>query len=196
MDHAALSSLLAALREAQPVGRLIVFGSTTLLVSFPNVAPTELGVDTTLDTDLFAEPTDRAMGLRLVEHFGEGRAYHRANGVYADVIDERVSLHFPEGWRGRLVPVPGCQEMFALHPSDAAAMKLFATAAARLDRRMGRRPLDRGLKDINVVVHLARKGFITWPEVAARLVSVDWDRALRREFVAVLAETEAAINAP
>ena len=72
-----------------------------------------------------------------------------------------------------MIAVPGLDRVFALEPHDAAAAKLLATAASRLDRRMGRSVIDRGLKDIVVVSRLADLGMLNLEEIRRRLMSHD-----------------------
>lgn len=60
----------------------------------------------------------------LEEALGENRAYFRRHGYHADVLRDSILETLPQGWRGRLVPVPDCPTALALDPCDLAAVKL------------------------------------------------------------------------
>jgi len=84
-----------------------------------------------------------------------------------------MAEQFPEGWRERLVPMPGFANVFALHPMDMAVSKVVATASSRLDKRFARRPADRSLKDINTLVALIRAGRLDREELDRRVSAPD-----------------------
>ena len=172
MIRAEFTSLLAAVRRGESGRSLIVFGSSSFFVAFPDVEAEDLGVILTKDSDILLDPDDIECRRILDASFGADSAYARA-GIHADFVDLRISQSFPPGWRERLVAVADLDRVFALEPHDAAAAKLLATAASRLDRRMGRSVIDRGLKDIAVVSRLATLGMLNLEEVRRRLLSYD-----------------------
>lgn len=52
---------------------------------------------------------------------GQGCEYHVESGFYGDFIDSRADEWFPSGWKQRLVPFSGHDNVFAMHPIDAAS---------------------------------------------------------------------------
>jgi hypothetical protein len=128
---------------------------------------------------------------RLLAYLGKEQEYHRTHGFYGDFVDLRMAEQFPEGWRDRLVPMPGFDNVFALHPMDMAVSKVVATASSRLDKRFGRRPADRGLKDINTLVVLVRAGRLDGDELERRVRALEHAPALVVECGQVLREVQA-----
>jgi hypothetical protein len=181
MELSALRSLIEAIRTKAPSRRIILFGSSSLLASFPDDPPEEIGVAVTLDADFFIEPDDLELRKALADELGEDHAYHRAHGYYGDFVDLRLADAFPEGWRERLVPMPGFDHVAALHPLDMAVSKVGATARSRLDVRFGRRKADRGMKDIHTLVALIKTGRMSFDELSCRVFQMDYEPALIAE---------------
>ena len=190
MDFPTLSRLIADVRTMAPAHRIILFGSSSLFGSYPAESAVTLGVAVTLDADFFLDPEDTEMRRRLEEEFGEDNAFHQATGHYGDFVDLRLSESFPDGWRERLVPMPGFANVFALEPVDMAVTKVAATARCRLNLRMGRDKRDRGLKDIHTIVALLRSQRLDHAALVARLRGMDYEPALIAECSLVLAEIE------
>ncbi len=188
MEFPALTQLIHAICAAAPGRRIIVFGSSSVLGSFPYDDPEVLGVAITQDADIFLDPDDRELRILLDEQFGEDRVWHMETGHYGDFVDIRVADLFPAGWRERLVRMAGFEDVFALHPLDMAATKVVATASSRLSRRMGGDTPDRGMKDINTIVALLRAGRLDFPTLEARMNSLDLSPALTVECGRVMAE--------
>ena len=114
MDFQTLTRFIGAIRRTLPAHRIIIFGSSSLLASFPNDDPAQIGVLATLDADFFLDPEDAEMRKRLEAEFGEDNAYHAATGHYGDFVDLRLADAFPKDWRQRLVPVSGCENVFGI----------------------------------------------------------------------------------
>ncbi len=82
--------------------RLIVFGSASLLASFP-----ELGemvgspLLTTYDADIIPYPFEEEVGMLLDEAFGEDRKFHQRYGYHADIVRPKVTETFPVEWENR-----------------------------------------------------------------------------------------------
>ena len=192
MDLAALRALISAVRARESQRRIIIFGSSSLLVSLGSATPCELGIETTLDADFLLDPDDDNARRTLDEALGSDSEYDAAHGFHCDFVDARLARDcFPPGWRERLVPVAGFDEVFALGTADAAAAKLLATAFSRLNRRMGRGSADRGTKDIRAVAALLHAGLLDLIELQQRLESVELPPALIIEAELVLDETKA-----
>ena len=151
-------------------------------------------MELTLDADFFLDPDDEAFRTRLRELFGRNRDYHVATGHYGDFVDLRLSDSFPEGWRNRLVPMPGFDNVFALHPVDMAVTKVAPTARSRLWRRLGKGGVDRGMKDINTIVALLNAGRIEREVLISRLQGMDYEPALIVECSRVMEEILATVE--
>lgn len=193
MDIEALRSILSAVRRCESGRRIVIFGSSSLLISLSGTSPADLGVETTLDAEVPLDPDDEAARRALDEALGSDSDYDVATGFHADFVDARIADDcFPRGWRERLVPVAGFDGIFALSTTDTAAAKLLATAFARLNRRMGRATADRGQKDITAVAALLRAGLLDATDLSQRLESVEHPSALLVEAGSVFEETKAA----
>ena len=195
MDLTALRSLLAAVRARESQRRIIIFGSSSLLISLTGAIPAELGIETTLDADFLLDPDDEHARRSLDESLGSDSEYDASHGVHGDFVDAGLARDcFPVGWRDRLVPVSGFDSVLALGTTDAAAAKLLATAFSRLNRRMGRSNADRATKDIRAVAALLRAGLLDPIELQQRLESVELPPALTVEAGLVLEETKSAAS--
>jgi len=188
MEFTALTQLIQAVCDTAEGRRIILFGSSSLLASFPRANPETIGVAVTIDADFFIDPDDLAIRLQLEDILGEDREYHLAYGFYGDFVDLRLADAFPQGWRDRLVPMPGFANVYALSPMDMAVSKVNASARSRIDRRFGRRPTDRGLKDINTLVALIKAGLLDYTELARQVRILDHAPALIVECSRVLDE--------
>ena len=194
MEFPALAQLINAIRTVAPGRRIIVFGSSSVFGSFPDDDPDALGVAITQDADIFIDPDDVALRVQLDEKFGEDRAWHVETGHFGDFVDLRFAEIFPIGWRERLVPMAGFENVFALHPLDMAATKVVATASSRLSRRMGGNTPDRGLKDINTIVALIRAGRLDFSSLESRVNALDLSPALTVECGRVMGEIQGMTN--
>lgn len=183
-----LTQLISEVRQIVPERRILLFGSSSLFASFPSHPPAQIGVETTLDADFFLDPDDADFRAALLSKLGKERAYHQTHGYYGDFVDLRLADAFPEGWRERLVPMPGFDNVMALHPMDMAVSKVNATARSRIDRRFGRREADRGLKDINTLVALIKAGLLDFSELALQVHQLDHEPSLIVECARVLDE--------
>jgi hypothetical protein len=181
MEFPALKALLTAVCMTAPNRRILLFGSSSLFASFPDADADEIGVAVTLDADLFLEPDDKATREELDAKLGEDNEYHTTLGFYGDFVDLRMAEGFPAGWRERLVPMPGFENVFALHPMDMAVSKVIATASSRIDKRFGRRAADRGMKDINTLVALIQAGKLDLLELARQVRLLDHEPAMTVE---------------
>lgn len=193
MEISTLTHLLRSVRESASDRKIIVFGSSSLFASFPDVDPELLGTAITLDADFFIDPDDQTLREKLEANFGENHAFHNATGHYGDFVDLRLSESFPEGWRERLVPVPGFQNVFALEPVDMAVTKVAATARSRLWRRLGKGGVERGMKDINTIVALLKGGRMCLDTLKQRLDGMDYEPSLIVECSQVMSEIKALV---
>lgn len=190
MDIKSLTEIIRLVREKEPFRRIIIFGSTSLLASVPDEVAAALGIEMTLDTDLFLDPDDAEIRMSLDKLFGEDHTYHRETGYYADFVDLRLSENFPTGWTERLVPFSELKNVFALSPVDAAVTKLMATAHSRLLKRLGRCSTDRGSKDISTIVAIIQSGYATIDAIQKLLDTVDLEPSMLVESAAVMTQIE------
>lgn len=178
MEFSTLNHLLRAVCQKAPSRRILLFGSSSVFASFPDADPGEIGAAVTIDADFFIEPDDQATREALDAELGEDNLYHITHGYYGDFVDLRMAESFPVGWRERLVPMPGFENVFALHPMDMAVSKVVATASSRIQKRFGRRDADRGMKDINTLVTLIRANLLNGEELARQLQKLDHESAM------------------
>lgn len=196
MEFGALTRLIDQVRTIAPSRRILVFGSSSLFASFPDDPPSLIGVEVTKDADFFLDPDNAEVRLALEQTCGEDEAFHVSTGYYGDFVDLRLADNFPSGWRDRLVAMPGFDDVFALDPVDMCVTKIAATANSRLNLRMGRGGVDRGMKDINTIVILLKSERVDRASLAQRLDQMDYIPALTvecgRVFTQILALVDAA----
>ncbi|WP_193210984.1 DUF6036 family nucleotidyltransferase [Luteolibacter marinus] len=126
-----LARVAESLVEAE---RIVVFGSASLLATFPELGDDHNGpLSNTFDADFVLEPWSEESGQLLHETLGEEEAFHIRYGYYADIIRPIAFEQFPEGWENRLVPVPGVERAFCLEPHDMAAAKCQAGRPKDID---------------------------------------------------------------
>ena len=106
MQPGTLTELTSKVRRMVPGQRILLFGSSSLLASFPAEPPARIGVELTLDADFLLDPDDAGSREKLSDAPGRNRPYHITHGYYGDFVDLRMSEAFPEGWCDRLVPMP------------------------------------------------------------------------------------------
>lgn len=194
MQFSTLTDLIEEVRRLVPGHRILLFGSSSLLASFPTVPPASIGVELTLDADFFLDPDDASCREKLSDALGRNRLFHLTHGHYGDFVDLRMAEAFPAGWRDRLVPMPGFSDVFALEPLDMAVTKIMATARSRWALRMGRGGVDRGMKDINTIVALLAGGRLDRTSLGERLSALDREPALVVESSRVLTEIDRIIE--
>ena len=120
----ALIHLSRAVLAMAEVDRLVIFGSASLLGSFPELGDRkDSPLQATFDADLIPIPFEEEIGLMLDEAFGEDRAFHKRYGYHADIVRSRVTETFPGGWDERLLALEGVPGAFCLEPHDMAAAK-------------------------------------------------------------------------
>lgn len=124
MNLEALQHLVRAAQALAEEPSIFVFGSASLLASFPELGKADGPLATTYDADLYPDPFDELVAMMLDEALGENRAYYRRHGYHADILRDSILTTLPTGWRDRLVPVPGTSRARALDPHDLAAVKL------------------------------------------------------------------------
>ncbi len=104
--------------------RLVVFGSASLLASFPELGEQEGSpLMQTYDAGLIPYPFEESVGLMLDEAFGEDRGFHQRFGYHADIVRPQITETFPEGWEDRLVILEDVDSVYCLESHDMAAAK-------------------------------------------------------------------------
>lgn len=123
-----LKHLARAILGTSEAERVIVFGSASLLPSFPELGDDHGGpLKNTFDADFIPTPFEEEMGQLLNLTFGKSRPFHNHFGYYADIIRPFALEEFAKGWEDRVVPLPGVERVFCLEHHDMAA------ASARQD---------------------------------------------------------------
>lgn len=131
-----LSALQHVIRSAQALAEgkaIIVLGSASLLASFPGLGAPDGPLASTFDADILTDPFDELTAVMLHEALGENRAYYQIHGYHADVLRDSILETLPNGWRERLVGIPGTENAFALAPNDLAAVKLLVGRPKDID---------------------------------------------------------------
>lgn len=118
MNLRSLQHVIVAAKSLAEGKRIIVFGSASLLASYPELGSPSGPLATTYDADILCEPFDELTSVMLHEALGDNRTYHRIHGYHADVLRDSILQTLPSGWRERLVPVPDCEEAFAISSND------------------------------------------------------------------------------
>lgn len=194
MNLASLGSIIRAIRGIEPSRRIILFGSSSLLASFPSDSPESLGVEITIDADVFLDPDDAELRRSLLRVMGQSRQYHIDHGFYCDFVDARADVWFPLGWKQRIIPFPGFENVFAMEATDVAAAKLVASAHSRVDFRMGRRKHDRGTKDLETVAALLRLELLAEKEIVERIKGIELESAYVAEVGLLLVQLRQMIG--
>lgn len=151
-----LESLQHLLRAASALAEdrsFLVLGSASLLASFPELGGENAPLASTFDADLCPEPFDELTGTMLEQALGANQAYYRLYGYHADVLRDSIFETLPDGWRERLVAVPGIATARALDPHDLAAVKLLVARS----------------KDLSLLRNLLRSSFLA-PETIRQRV--------------------------
>jgi hypothetical protein len=145
-----LKHIARSVQTMMEAERIIVFGSASLLVSFPELAELpESPLQTTYDADLIPYPFEEEIGRMLDEAFGEDRGFHQKYGYHADIVRPKVTETFPSQWESRLLPIDGLNEVYVIEPHDMAAVKCLV--AREKDRRQLAYLLAEGLLDVAVL---------------------------------------------
>lgn len=133
MNLRSLQHVIVAAKALAEGKRIIVLGSASLLASYPELGSPSGPLATTYDADILCEPFDELTSVMLHEALGDNRTYHRIHGYHADVLRDSILQTLPSGWRERLVPVPDCEEAFAISSNDLAALKLLVGRPKDID---------------------------------------------------------------
>jgi hypothetical protein len=176
MDFQALTHLSSAILERAPGARVLVFGSTSVFASFPELASVVPPYKNTLDADFVPEPMSDERCHFLVDALGRESQFFLDHDYYADINSPRAFHNFPAGFRERPVPLPGVPKVFALEPNDMAVAKLIAG-----------RP-----KDIALLSTLLAGGYLDEAASRTRLWCMDMDDKLKVKTGLALCATVAA----
>ncbi len=122
MTRAQLEHVIRAAATIAGDGEIVVIGSQAILGRYPD-APAELVVSA--DADLY--PRNHPERADLIDgSIGELSPFHETYGYYAQGVGPRTAV-LPEGWEGRLVPVPTAAGTgLCLEPHDLVVAKYVA----------------------------------------------------------------------
>ena len=134
-------------------GRIIVFGSSSLLGSIPDADQRFELIRRSLDADFILDPFDDQIARVAQDALGADTEFARQFGYHADIVRPMACENFPPGWEQRLIPLDGCAGVFCLEPHDMAVATLFAG-----------RP-----KDITLLAELIRAGLMNIEVLSKRL---------------------------
>jgi hypothetical protein len=142
MRFRSLTHLLEELRSLEGTRKIVVLGSSSLLVFHPELGESGGPLDLTYDADFLLQPVDRDLALSLGSVLGANKAFHLQFGYHADILHPSIVETLPPGWEERLVAVAGFENVFALDPLDLAAVKLLV--GREKDLALVRRLLELG----------------------------------------------------
>ena len=122
MNRAQLEHVIRAAATIAGDDEIVVIGSQAILGRHPD-APPELLVSA--DVDIY--PRNHPERADLVEgSIGELSPFHETYGYYAQAVGKTTAV-LPEGWEGRLVPVPTPAGIgLCLEPHDLLISKYVA----------------------------------------------------------------------
>ncbi len=126
MDITTLKKIVGAIRTAAPHQRLVLFGSASLLATFPDMGESDTPVQRSRDADFILDPWDDDLALAVHEIVGARKTFDEEHGFYADIVRPFAFENFPPGWDARVVPLDGCPGVSAVDPHDMAIAKIFA----------------------------------------------------------------------
>lgn len=123
MDASQLRHLVQVAKALAPEHRIVVFGSTCVLVKHPEIADETALFRTTLDADFIPEPWSEELGRFMNDTMGKESAFRDRYAYYADIVRPAAYDQFPPGFQERLVPIAGFENAFALEIHDMAVAK-------------------------------------------------------------------------
>ena len=119
-----LKHLVEAVTVLSDPHRIIVLGSSSLLVETPSLGEPGQPLEISLDADLLIEPIDQLTADMLRESIGTDSLFEKRFGYHADILRPVIAETLPAGWESRLRPVPGYAQVFTLDRYDLALVKL------------------------------------------------------------------------
>lgn len=180
MDLPSLKSLVAAIRQIASNERLVVFGSGSLLGSFPSFDETLPLLRQSRDADFLMFPWDEELAWKIHRSVGADHDFDREHGYHADIVRPFATENFPPGWEARLLPLDGLPEVFCLEPHDMAVAKLIAG-----------RP-----KDLTLLTELLKNSHLSAATLRERLDATPLVEAMIVKTHRRLDEVEAKAGAP
>jgi hypothetical protein len=151
MNRAQLEHVIRAAATIAGDSEIVVIGSQAILGRYPD-APAGLLVSA--DADVY--PRNHPERADLIEgSIGELSPFHETYGYYAQAVGERTAI-LPEGWEGRLVPVPTpAGSGLCLEPHDLVISKY--AAGREKDRDYVRTAVQAGLVERGVLLERLEK---------------------------------------
>jgi hypothetical protein len=119
-----LIHLLEAATSLVEPDRIVVLGSSSLLLVEPILGDVGQPLEFSYDADLLILPINEESARILIESLGQESFFARRHGYYADILRQEITETLPKEWDSRLLHVPGVGNSFALSPLDLALVKL------------------------------------------------------------------------
>lgn len=119
-----LTHVVKATLALSRADRIYIFGSASLLASFPELGEEPSVLENTYDADVLLEPISKEIAAILGEAIGVRSLFRQNNGYHADILHPSITDPFPPGWKDRLVPLEGFSNVWALDPHDLAMVKI------------------------------------------------------------------------
>lgn len=103
MHLAALKHMAAMAVSIAGNSRIVVFGSASLLGSYPSADLDYELIRRSGDADFVLDPWEDEVALLAHESLGVDSEFDKENGYHADIIRPMAFENFPPGWDDRLV---------------------------------------------------------------------------------------------
>jgi hypothetical protein len=180
MHLKALKHLASIASAISGEAKIVVFGSSSLLASYPEADTEYEMIRRSQDADFVLDPWKDEIALVAHDALGADSVFEEQNGYHADIIRPMAYENFPPGWESRAVPLPGCPGVICLEPHDMAVAKCFPA-----------RPKDRAL-----IIALMQAGRLQAPVMKERLSSMPLTEAWIVKTHRFLHETAAEAGFP
>jgi len=119
-----LRHLIEVVRAVAHPSRVWLLGSASLLAIHPELGEKGNPLELTEDADFLIDPCNENLAESLQFAAGRDSAFMKEFGCYLDILRPTISETLPVGWKTRLIPVTGYDDVFALNSYDLAIIKL------------------------------------------------------------------------
>jgi hypothetical protein len=124
MRFLALAHLLEIVSSIAHPERIVVLGSSSLLILDSSLGEPGQPLEFSYDADFLLKPIDQDLASVLAEAVGEDSLFADRHSYYAHFLTPAIADTLPAGWEQRLGPVPAFSKAGALNPYDLALVKL------------------------------------------------------------------------
>ena len=119
-----LKHLIEVVRVVAHPNKVWLLGSASLLATHPELGEKGNPLELAEDADFLLDPSNEGIAESLQLAAGRDSAFMKEFGCYLDILRPTITETLPTGWKSRLVPVIGYDNVFALGSYDLAIIKL------------------------------------------------------------------------